>query len=490
MSSLIAPADVPPRVVADRVLDAAEVIAFTRQARADVADAQVRVLQGAAEWVVLHAACLPGEEEASAPDADASLSLTGEGAPGVRETAVVQFGAAIGVSTTSARNLLGDAAELVYRLPEIWKRVQAGRIDTWRARRITDHTGDLSYDAARWVDEELAAVAHSCGSLTIERVVADARARFEVGEVQDLELAEAEHLGVRIDPVVGIGGTVGVELHLQAADATDFDRAVSRMAEHLAREGVDADLELRRAWAVGEIARAHLAMPLTGERADGGTVTTAPRPATQIYLHYRPAEAHPEAGLATLQVGNRRGGTITGDALQRWLEAPGARVIVKPVIDLNQDESSAGHQVPDRMVERLYLRDQHCVFPWCARRARPPTDRQGTDADHITPSGMGGTTGMSNLAPLCRRHHRHKTHFGWSYTPLRPGRYVWTAPGGERYLRAGDDTVALGGAPPPTRRELPSTRPAWRHRLVALPAPAPPPQTSPAHAAARAAPPF
>ena len=61
---MIAPPDLSPRVVADRVLDAAEVIAFTRQARADVADAQVRVLQGAAEWVVLHAACLPGEEEA------------------------------------------------------------------------------------------------------------------------------------------------------------------------------------------------------------------------------------------------------------------------------------------------------------------------------------------------------------------------------------------------------------------------------------------
>lgn len=481
----------PPPVGVDGVLDAAGVIAFTREARAAAASAQVRVLQGAAEWVVLHATCGPGDVEALLPDADVPLSLTGEGAPGVRETAVVEFGAAVGLSTMSARNLLGSAAELVYRLPRLWERVQAGEVETWRARRITDHTGDLSYDAARWADEELAPFAHSCGPVTLERVVVDARARFEPGVLQDAELVEAERLGVRVDPAVGFGGTVGVELQLQAVDATDFERAVARMAEHLAREGSQADLEVRRAWAVGEIARAHLATPLVGQRADGSCVRTAPRAPTQIYLHCRPRIAHPEAGVTMLQVGNRAGGMVTVEAVQRWLEAPGARVVVKPVIDLNQDETSAGSVVPDRLAERLYLRDRTCVFPWCNRRARPPSDRQATDADHITPSGAGGPTAMSNLAPLCRRHHRHKTHFGWSYTPLRPGRYVWTSPVGDRFLRAGEDTVALGGSPPPTLREPPPPPPRWRHRQITGPTPASPPtRNTPAHVPDRADPPF
>jgi hypothetical protein len=465
----------PAPAVPEGALDASDVLAFTRQARADIADAQVRLLQGAAEWVVLHATCAWGDAEATLPDTDVPLSLTGEGAPAVRETAVVEFGAAVGMSSTSARNLLGSAAELVYRLPKLWHRVQAGQVETWRARRITDHTGDLTYDAARWVDAELAPFAHSCGITKIERAVAQAQARFAVPQVLDAELAEAGRRGVRVDPMVGIGGTVGVELTLEAADASDFDRAVARMAEHLAREGSTAELDARRALAVGEIARAHLASPLSGVRDDGRTVITSPRPATQIYLHLHAGEQHPEAATPMLQVGNQRGGMVSAEAVKRWLEEPGARVVVKPVIDLNRDESSSGVVVPDRLVDRLYLRDRQCVFPWCGRRARPPSERQTTDADHVFPSGRGGLTTLSNLAPLCRRHHRHKTHFGWSYTPLRTGRFLWTAPDGARYLRAGDDTVPLGQSPPPTRREPPPARPSWRHRRVTLPAPSPPP---------------
>ena len=40
-----------------------------------------------------------------------------------------------------------------------------------------------------------------------------------------------------------------------------------------------------------------------------------------------------------------------------------------------------------------------------------------------------------NTAPLCRRHHRAKTHAGWTYTALERGTYVWTSPHGYQYLR-------------------------------------------------------
>ena len=38
-------------------------------------------------------------------------------------------------------------------------------------------------------------------------------------------------------------------------------------------------------------------------------------------------------------------------------------------------------------------------------------------------------------AALCRRHHRVKTHGGWTYTPLEPGVYLWTSRHGYQYLR-------------------------------------------------------
>ena len=53
---------------------------------------------------------------------------------------------------------------------------------------------------------------------------------------------------------------------------------------------------------------------------------------------------------------------------------------------------------------------------------------------HI-PSSRGGPTCPCNLAPLCRRHHRIKTHGGWTYTTIEPGIYLWTSKHGYQYLR-------------------------------------------------------
>jgi hypothetical protein len=72
------------------------------------------------------------------------------------------------------------------------------------------------------------------------------------------------------------------------------------------------------------------------------------------------------------------------------------------------------------------------VFPWCTRPAR------ACDCDHIQPwrdDGTGGDTCTCQLAPLCRTHHRLKTHGSWTYTTLEPGTYLWTSPHGYQYLR-------------------------------------------------------
>ncbi|HIZ34849.1 MAG TPA: hypothetical protein H9815_03645 [Candidatus Ruania gallistercoris] len=59
------------------------------------------------------------------------------------------------------------------------------------------------------------------------------------------------------------------------------------------------------------------------------------------------------------------------------------------------------------------------------------------------PFDEGGPTCGCNLAPLCRRHHRAKTHAGWSYVMVTPGTYLWSAPAGERYLVDGRGTFRV-----------------------------------------------
>ncbi len=105
---------------------------------------------------------------------------------------------------------------------------------------------------------------------------------------------------------------------------------------------------------------------------------------------------------------------------------------IKPVIDLNDTISVNAYEIPHRIREHVELRDHHCVFPHCTRPA------QSCDLDHIDPydpDGPPDQTSTANLAPLCRRHHRTKTHSHWRYQSQSPGSYTWTTPSGSTWIR-------------------------------------------------------
>ena len=135
---------------------------------------------------------------------------------------------------------------------------------------------------------------------------------------------------------------------------------------------------------------------------------------------------------------------VTVDQIREWCGNPFARVVVKPVLDLDDHIHVTSYEVPDRLAEQAALRDASCVFPWCTRPAR------GCDKDHVVPHAKGGTTCSCNIAPLCRRHHRLKTHaVGWTYTTLDPGTYLWRSPHGYRFLTDHTGTRDVTDDPPP-----------------------------------------
>ena len=130
---------------------------------------------------------------------------------------------------------------------------------------------------------------------------------------------------------------------------------------------------------------------------------------------------------------------------------------VHPVIDLNAHEKTDAHQPTAGMSIRTELRLPICVFPWCTRPARR------CDKDHRVPYDDGGATCDCNLAPLCRRHHRLKTHRGFSYTLIEPGTWLWRTPHGLQLIRDRDGTRDVTPDPPPTTSD-----PPWDGCLVAL----------------------
>ena len=84
---------------------------------------------------------------------------------------------------------------------------------------------------------------------------------------------------------------------------------------------------------------------------------------------------------------------------------------------------------PSRAQRRfLRLRDIHCRFPGC----RAPVER--CEIDHTIDAAKGGATSTTNLAHLCKPHHRIKHHTDWKVKQRRGGVLEWTSPLGRTHI--------------------------------------------------------
>jgi len=309
---------------------------------------------------------------------------------------------------------------------------------------------------------------HTVGLAQLDRLITEARARFDPDRAR--ELAEAAAAGRCFDIVHdqhGLSGTANIHGVLDAADALDLDTALRQGAAQLAALGNTDSLDVRRALAAGELARQQLALDLHTDQtadptADHEVDHTAREPiaaeprvpagrpvptgrAVVLHVHLaeaaltgtgQPAGVEPDAADRYLDQPERldlgrveeTGTMVTAEAIRDWCGSA-AKIVVKPVIDLADHVHVDACEIPDRIAERTDLCDLHCVFPYCHRPARR------CDHDHTQPHDRGGATCTCNLAALCRRHHRLKTHSGWTYTALEAGTYLWTSPHGLAFLR-------------------------------------------------------
>src|SRR3954451_16855177 len=239
-------------------LDAATVLASARRARATANAAEAQVLADAVAWADLHqvndlddAATVLVEH-----GKDTGIPIAGHGAPLVSQFAVAEFAAALGLPAATGRNLVGQALELAYRLPKTWAKVQPGSLAPWRARRIADETLCLSLEAAAYVDRMVAPFAHRTGVAQTQRLVEDAIARFMPDYAAERRDRASEQRYFTIDhDQVSFAGTSRVHGELDLPDALDLEDAVRAGAEQLKALGSEDSLDVRRAAAVGMLAR-------------------------------------------------------------------------------------------------------------------------------------------------------------------------------------------------------------------------------------------
>jgi hypothetical protein len=423
----------------------ADVLRAARAERRAADAAEARLCQLAIEWAVMHSAdsIHPPATYILRGCGQTDLPLAGPGAPTIAEFAVAEFAASIGLSTEAGKRYLGEAIELRYRLPKLWDRVQSGDLPAWKARFVARETIRLSPEAAAYVDRHVAPVAHKIKPAEVDRSVNEAIGRCMPDEVERLAAQSWDKRHVTIhDQLVSFTGTMAVEAELDIADALDLEAAVAAGADRRAALGSTEPLDVRRARAVGDLARAQSALDLTHSPDREPSASRGKPRQVVLHVHLSDAAVRGEDSIAHLERGNA---LVTAEQVRTWCGRPDTHVIVKPVIDLNECSWTDSDQVSDPIAEKVALRDRTCVFPWCTRAARTclPRDpgQHPCDNDHVHPRGQGGPTCSCNVAPLCRRHHRLKTHSPWSYLVLDPGTYLWTSPHGYQFVR--DQTGTL-----------------------------------------------
>ncbi|HSK32441.1 MAG TPA: DUF222 domain-containing protein [Propionicimonas sp.] len=413
-------------------LTPSQVIERVRAARRAAQAAAVQELEMALAWARLHpcpAGGLPAHWGQVDLHGEGLVPLAGPGAPCVAEFAPADLGAALGITLDAAKQLIGDALELAHRLPRLWDLVRDGRVPVWRARLIARETTDLSMEAAAFADRLIAATPTQIGSVHAARLVHEARLYFDPDRAVDAEQHALARRGVWVHPG-DAPATTEVTMTLDTPDAWLFDQTVGRIAHDLGELGDPDTLQVRRARAVGILADPQHALDLMSGHdhpvPSGSGVA-------DLYLHLTPqdlaADLSDLSDLGDLDggtgaVSSERLGAATTRLLTDWLTrhtAAGGTIRLRPVLDLADDRAVDQHDPPGWMRELVLLRDSHCVFPGCRR------DSRACDLDHITayqPMDEGGPPGQTrafNLAPLCRTHHRVKTHrLGLQATRPRP----------------------------------------------------------------------
>ncbi len=325
---------------------------------------------------------------------------------------------------------------------------------------VTIHTTPaLTREAAAFVDAQVAAVAGRIGPAQLDRLVAETIKRYDLATADPAADPEDGYLSVDPrhatlhDDDVHFAGTMRFEAELDIADALDLNQALAQKAAEQKALGSTESLDVRRAKALGDLARTQTALDLFAAGQGSSRTEDGLPVAREVVLH-----AHFDADSVGEQTVfgptgrmEERQRLLLLDQLKSWCGDSRTKITIKPVIDLNAHLTAPGYDIPDRIREQVILRDRTCVFPWCTRPAR------GCDIDHVIAYDhdaaaeerrQPGPTTSTNLACLCRFHHRLKTHTAWRYRVTGPGCFEWTSPHGHHYRRDTTGTTPINGADP------------------------------------------
>lgn len=381
----------------------------------------------------------------------------------LRQTAVkaasAEIGCALRLAPVTARIRCETALALVDHYPATVAGQQAGDIDSYRARLVSEAlavlprhlrpvverrvlpaatTGTVAR-LRRLIDREVIAADPAAAEARVERAKGDRtvvarRGGNNSGIVTAIvSAADAELAAATLDAIAdGLARSHADDTRTHAqlrADAfTDLFRSLATTGHVDITGGPSSEMP-----APG----ANPAMP--GAAWCGAVLPTGA--AGTVAAHRRPVALNVYIDAATLAKLNVQPGELAGHgaitaSTARALAASAdtiRAIIVRPVgpdraCETVLDAGRAVYRPPDRVADYVVNRDRTCAFPGCRTRA------ERCDLDHRRPFDSGGETCPCNLDSLCRSHHRMKTFTAWRGTPdPTTGTLTWTSPLGRDY---------------------------------------------------------
>jgi hypothetical protein len=406
---------------------------------------EVEIIRAAVQHAYLHNGETVDSVRAAEPGREQARRIAGAGTPRVAEFAAAELGARLGVSTITAGLLMADGLDLVHRLPQLWRRVQAGEVRVHLARLVARKTRDLTPEQAAFVDDRIAPYAD--GRLTWSRfertvdglvVAADEDAAERERQEAQRQFARPTH-----DSDDGGGhGMCGFFIRAPLDVIRILDATLDRLARVLAQRGDTDPLERRRVRALLLLCRPDLASRLVVSTSSTDEPVpidwSALKAAVTVYLH---VYGGPDSDGVVRVEG-------AGAVTERWVRqhlSPHAKVTVRPVFDLAGQAPVDSYEIPERHRRAVHLMTPADTFPFSS--SLDPSQVDHTEPYRHGPESIGaGQSRVGNYGPMTTAHHRLKTFSRWTVRQPFAGVYVWRDPHGALYLVDHTGTRALGRA--------------------------------------------
>lgn len=347
------------------------------------------------------------------------------------DPAVEELAPALRVSPGSARHRLAGLRRIA-ALPRLHEAIESGSMIGWHAHMLATDLrhlpdSDQSDVIDRLLDRVRARRVHGLREWTLTDLRAQAK---RIAAHLDLDLAaRRQHCHDRRGVRLRLHGHGSATVSADLADdvATRIFNRITAIAHGLDPNS-DADvgartLEQRRADVFTDLL---LSSPagLDGPSGDDALSTAATVAgsevalvidlATLLRLANDPGEV-PGCGPVPAEIARQLAADCGWRAWITQTTAAGTQVVA----------TSPGRYRPSAALARLIrAREPECRMPGCRSRT--------TDLDHVIPFPHGQTS-PDNLGPLCRRHHRLKTHTRWRQRADSDDESVswtWTSPAG------------------------------------------------------------